>query len=105
MTDAEINSKCAERMGIPYQRANNDSFVARMDHPTQTYNGIYDPLHDDAQAMALVKKFNLHISSMPPEYLWAANWFKGGEHCSSFSATDKDLNRAICDCVANLHVN
>lgn len=56
---------------------------------------IYDPLHDDAQAMALAKRFKLQIAQL-------------SVGCKVFTllgkaeADDADLNRAICLCVANL---
>lgn len=55
---------------------------------------IYDPLHDDAQAMALLKRF-------PSECLWAMQI----NRIKSKNPTipePLDLNRAIVECVANL---
>ena len=52
--------------------------------------GVYDPLHDDAQAMALLKRFRLDLTISAMLF----NWSRGhGEH---------DLNRAICERVANM---
>lgn len=58
----------------------------------------YDPLHNDAQAMALVKRFKLDV--------W---WPFSGQtwRCSDGTTTrpteHEDLNRAICLCVAQMH--
>lgn len=60
----------------------------------------YDPLQDDEQAMALVKKFRIHINP------WAQGWEASiappeAQNCLSH-ATNADLNRAICECVAKM---
>ena len=121
MTDLEITKLCAEAMGwkhlgavgvTPPKRGEadpkglwclsggNDWWINpagfNVCAPCQ---GIPDPLHDDAQAMALVKRLYLVIShagekwlvttgqSFPDEGDWIAN---------------KDLNRAICECCAKI---
>jgi hypothetical protein len=67
--------------------------------PTISDGTPYNPLHDDAQAMALVKRFKLNIAQL------------SGDQCQVFSPLDaghilqadsKDLNRAVCECVAKL---
>ena len=87
MTDLEITRLCAEAMGYHYM---NDTGTPAM---ILTQEGLYRPLHDDAQAMALVKKFNLHIGK------WDSGW--ACEYRGQVS-TNADLNRAICECVAKL---
>lgn len=81
LTDLEITKRCAEKIGL----------TATYDAPLRKY----DPLHDDAQAMALVKEFKL----------WIGGWL-GGLVCVSKDgrclSTADDLNRAICQCVAKL---
>ena len=47
MTDLELTKLCAEAMGIE---------ISPVRHGDGDFS-LYDPLHDDAQAMALVKKF------------------------------------------------
>tara|TARA_R110000868_G_scaffold411755_1_gene708944 strand:+ start:44347 stop:44637 length:291 start_codon:yes stop_codon:yes gene_type:complete len=91
MTDIELTRLCAEAMGLQTTLPNG-------------YKGVwlgtcaadatqYDPLHDDAQAMQLVKKFNIALGWNNPG--WAAfrqdtkKWVENA-----------DLNRAICLCVA-----
>lgn len=59
---------------------------------------LYDPLHDDAQAMALVKKFGLTVSKDPDE-----NYHAMGMICE-WPTSSTDLNRAICLCVALMQI-
>lgn len=61
---------------------------------------IYQPLHDDTQAMALVKKFTLHISRS--DKWWIAFCPNGAD--SGFTGDNPDLNRAIVECVAKMQV-
>jgi hypothetical protein len=66
---------------------------------TKVAGEVYDPLHDDAQAMALVKKFGLSIA---PELgqgrgLWRVNHWRDPP-----LVLDTDLNRAIVECVAKM---
>ena len=94
MTDAEITRKCAEAMGL--------SDIRPMCHVCDAMIQ-YEPLHDDAQAMALVKKLNLNIIKSDDEW-----WVHESPHiCDYYDATDygvydKDLCRAICECVAKM---
>ena len=60
-----------------------------------TADGCYDPLHDDAQAMALVKKFRLLVDG------GNAMWCVHGDTAGS-GRIDDDLNRAIVGCVAQM---
>ena len=59
MTDLEMIKKCSERMGFECVESDGFIIVGRT---------TYNPLHDDAQAMALVKKFKLRIfdTMIPP---------------------------------------
>jgi hypothetical protein len=87
MTDLEMTKLCAEAMGLKSRPTkHNDQDVLPM------HDG-YDPLHDDAQAMALVKEFNLRIGWFPEPGV-AGNW---GAY--TYNA---DLNRAIVECVAKM---
>lgn len=65
---------------------------------------LYDPLHDDAQAMALVKRFVLCIQ--PPQFVRNKQWHVWSDHfakgASTASGNSTDLNRAIVECVARL---
>ena len=97
MTDLEITRLCAEAMGLT--QVNRYQF--KNAHGQQAE---FTPLHDDAQAMALVKKFHLHIGKTlrtpdDPFGQWVVS------KTSKADATGKDLNRAICECVAKMQSN
>lgn len=99
MTDLEIVKRCAEKMGITGLAEggfNNPSDMPWFDDGAPGYR-YYDPLHDDAQAMALVKKFNVSIYRNMLNKDYTAEITDSGI-CSQFA----DLNRAICECVAKL---
>jgi hypothetical protein len=58
----------------------------------------YDPISNDSQAMWLVKKLGLTVGQT--ELRNDADWVvisRGGDTCA-----DKDLNRAIVECVAKM---
>ena len=90
MTDLEITKLCAEAVEIKSLRG--EYWIQHADGNRVKYN----PLHDDAQAMALVKKFELALHKYKGD--WFANW----EVNSIVGGSDKDLNRAICECVAKM---
>lgn len=96
MTDLEIIKACAEKMGI---KVDGDHKVILVPE----WNGVryvakeYDPLHDDAQAMALVKKLGLVV-----EPLYDAESGVWGVFSKTTIAQNADLNRAICECAAKL---
>lgn len=104
MTDLEMTKLCAKALGFPWTATEHRVIYC----PENSYAIPYNPLHDDAQAMALVKKFRLSIDAET----WAAavdsfnyfvhkwnplvgDWYK--EH-----GQNPNLNRAIVECVANL---
>lgn len=110
MTDLEMTKLCAEAMsltllpayrkgtilydegqhdwnGLMYSRDGNHLFIQ---------SGAYDPLHDDAQAMALVKKFDLNLQ--PDHEGWCVSDYTGDK----VETRNADLNRAIVECVAKL---
>lgn len=102
MTDLEMTKLAAEAMGF-------SSLVAI---PTVESTGVryaapqyaYCPLHDDAQAMALVKKFRLHpIPDNDREGYWDV--FVGKRYSPTVYGSDPDLNRAIVECVAKMQAN
>jgi len=101
MTDLEMTRLCAEAMEPEFTGVGSSSIWG---YSTYWINGeitkerfvrnTYDPLHDDAQAMALVKKFdgvmlrnenNMYICYLGPQ--------KG---------RSDNLNRAIVECVAKM---
>ena len=90
MTDLELIKRCAEKMGL--------DVIQCPDFEGWWFNGRndeeYNPLTDDAQAMALVKRFRLDIASgSKSATLWAV--MLGANQC-----VDHDLNRAIVRCVS-----
>jgi len=91
MTDLEITRLCAEAMEhvIDNRWPNLGVYVL-----TSEKSFHYDPLHDDRQAMALVKMFRLNISQYSTGLSFACHAYGEGE--------SDNLNRAICECVANM---
>ena len=64
MIDLEITKLCAEAIGLdvePHPKGPKDKLCYIESSPGYLRFECYDPLHDDEQAMALVKKFHLHI--------------------------------------------
>ena len=98
MTDLEMTKACAEAMGFEI----DDTFqLSPKDWPSENERN-YWPLTNDAQAMALVKKFELWIQppgkghlSKPPYWFVAAS-----EHAAD--TRNSDLNRCICEVVAKM---
>ena len=96
MTDLELTKACAEKMGLPYR-----IWCEGQDHAAVLIDDsvTYRPLSDDAQAMALVKRFKLdinqaHLAADAP--WWRINYGR------VVGVSDRDLNRAIVECVAKL---
>ena len=98
MTDLEITRLCAEAMGDgePIARAWPRDGGMPTCYVLIGHDETYDPLHDDAQAMALVKKFGLTVSKDPD-----GNYHAMGQICE-WPCNSTDLNRAICECVAKM---
>lgn len=98
MTDLEITKRCAEKIGIDIQLiAPETGFPGDEPHYrliSMCEGGAdpYNPLHDDTQAMALVKKFPAACIDAMNDARWEA-----------FNLNEPlDINRAICECVAQL---
>ena len=103
MTDLEITKLCAEAMGLKF-RAVDGIYVQYLPDPENEPTGWveYRPTHNDAQAMALVKRFRmtiLHIWVRGPYYL--ATVEERSQKVIA-DARNEDLNRAICECVAHM---
>lgn len=118
MTDLEVTALCAEALGWihlgavgvdPPKRGEpdppglwclsggNDWWInPEGHHVCAPCSGIPDPLHDDAQAMALVKKFRIQIDPYDDQWNVAI--------VGKSAALTEDLNRAICLCVARMQV-
>ena len=123
MTDLEIIRRCAEAMGWkhlgavgvpppergepdpvkPWCRSGGNDWWIDPEgrNVCAPCSGIPDPLHDDAQAMALVKKFELLLGKREPA-LNFGNDVWGVRGPSGVGAQNIDLNRAICLCVAKM---
>ena len=100
-SDLEIIELCAEAMGLDTKIAvPTDSKIAAGVGGRDCYG--YNPLHDDAQAMALVKKFHIQLTKTlrTPKDIFG-KWIavKTDRFMSEPTA---DLNRAICECVAKM---
>ena len=96
MTDLEITKLCAQAMGLSLEN-DADSRMSRdmlMFYEGKTYH-VYDPLHDDAQAMALVKKLHMTI-------VWGDHVENGPTWYVDDDGVNADLNRAIVECVAKM---
>ena len=97
MTDLEITKLCAEAMGYEFHETETSFDLGATYVPTIEVDGeLYDPLQDDAQAMELVKKFNIAIG----ELSWDENQWK--VKIDDMEWHDPDLNRSICECVAKM---
>lgn len=96
MTDLEITQLCFEAIsGIKTPRWGLQFF--------QIEGVTYDPLHDDAQAMALMKRFKLECyCEEEHDDLWLVAPSTVLLSHLGHDVMDKDLNRAICLCVANM---
>ena len=91
MTDLEITKLCAEAMGIDYFSGTE---VVSIRYPRGD-SEIYDPLHDDAQAMALVKKFGVTIERFHETWhVWPQD--------ADFTVISESLNSAVCGCVVKM---
>jgi hypothetical protein len=100
MDDLELVKKCAEKMGfeiVDPQPWWAEDFIQVNDFQ----GGHYNPTKNDAQAMALVKKFQLDIEYGTLDTEWSViSWETDSGPARSTS--NADLNRAICECVAKL---
>jgi len=111
MNDLEITRLCASAMGYTeYQwpinsvvpdiaRPNGHIYIERnssLGRPMPPRS--YRPLHDDAQCMALVKKFELWID-------YAAKQWVVREFYAYPGFNNADLNIAVCECVAKMQAS
>ena len=103
MTDLEITKLCAEAMGFHAEYCYGEEVTYLLVWVGDDSGKTYNPLHDDAQAMALVKKFKVRLAYLEireGEVVEAAISMNN-EVPYSF-ARSTDLNRAICECVAKM---
>lgn len=103
MTDLEMTKLCAEAMDLefegtrpaPYEGPGIDIRFGPADGPRRIE--WYDPLHDDARCMALVKKFGLVILHEHTPQKWSVSF-----EYQYPGVSNDDLNRAIVECVAKM---
>ena len=93
MTDLELTRLVADAMDIKPDA----SLVKSVNYDYALAYSGYNPLQNDAQAMALVKKFRLTI-----ELSYDGWWVCTPEQKISSEVMIDDLNRAICECVAKM---
>lgn len=112
MTDLEITKLCAEAMGLQFRVKQNGvgnedvslDGVDLYDPGCNMWNRCYLPLSDDAQAMALAKRFGLLLDPQQDGQDFAIDPGWEVSHVSFPDALfiNSDLNRAICECVAKM---
>ena len=109
MTDLEITKLCAEAAILQRDQpieSHGQLFLCYhpIDERVPRYH-LYDPLHDDAQAMALVKKFGLALwgnDGTASEWKWHAEEQIFPDHRPPIIGHGQTANRAICGCVAKM---
>lgn len=110
MTDLEIIQICADKMHLHVGEARKptgrDTFENFLVIKSFGYPK-YDPLEDDAQAMALVKQFKLDIE---PNFTleetggeWTVSTWREDQNGRENRCTHILLNHAICGCVVLLN--
>jgi len=104
MTDDELTYACARKFfhGRVSDLRNYNLIDGKLyvEPDNETGHIIYDPLHDDVQAFALVKKFGLELMRNRRDLYWRARFYTS--KTESVEAGHGDLSRAICECVAKL---
>ena len=98
MNDLEMTKLCAEAMGLDIKDGSLSSEVYGAAYfvmaDGKEYARHFDPLHDDAQAMALVKEYPLECCE--------AIWAEAGRWAPGYRKDNADYNRAIVECVAKM---
>ncbi len=100
MTDLEITRLCAEAMGRHLYWDGETAMLSPVIDGKER-NERYNPLHDDAQAMALVKRFNVKLTKTPKYETWRTVAYSEDNYFLS-ATTNQDLNRAICETIAKM---
>lgn len=111
MNDFVMTQLCADAMGITLQFIGPPEFQWEKPHycipfPGEGPNQRYDPFNDDAQAMALVKKFHICCNHDNGRG-WEAQWFgsyDGKVPAKTHYVEHPDLGRAIVECVAQMQL-
>jgi len=95
MDDLTATRLCAEAMGFDWKLMDSPDFPAWISIPEN-----YLPLKDDAQAMALVKRFTLSIDAEIAD----GNGYGVSNSAPGIYYEHTDLNRAIVYCVAKMQI-
>jgi hypothetical protein len=99
LTDLEMTRLSAEAMGLPLMPHMDGDERCFLQDPANQHSyypvRVYWPLENDAQAMALVKKFSLCVDKVDGK--WGA-W----ERKTDSDGFSDELNRAIVECVAKM---
>jgi hypothetical protein len=99
MTDLEATRLCAKAMGIDaYLRAFRGT-IMRYRFMHGNVEQEYSPLYNDAQAMALVKRFHLGMEGEE-----GCDWYVWTDTSPMVKYFDLDLNRCIVMCVAAMQL-
>ena len=101
MTDLEITRLCGKAMNLDLVQRNAKKSSGYWSMELCKH---YDPLHDDAQAMALVRKFRLnivYIGIRESPSTRAVEWWCM-DVTQHFEGPGDTLNQAICECVAKM---
>ena len=103
MSDIELTKLCAIAMGFMPEFAPTEWPVGiAVKGGGQASEDLYDPLHNDAQAMELVKKLRISIDQgRVGGDMSAAAILKDGV---LYNAESENLNRAICETIAKLQM-
>lgn len=101
ISDVEMTKLCAEAMG--YKIVYPDDHVLPIAIESDKGSGVYNPLHDDAQVMALVKRFHLNILIFDKLDGHNAGWWRVDSQPElNITARNADLNRAVVECSARI---
>jgi len=99
MTDEEILKRLAEIEGYKlseYGFRYSTAFNAIIHYQDDDFSP-WNPLHDDAQCLALVKKYRITLLSSGPKY------YNAIVSVSSAWGIDESLNRAVCLAIIEAH--
>lgn len=94
VTDLEMTILCAEAMGYDVYLVSD--FAGRERWMLRVNSQTYEPITDNAEAMALVKRLRLWIQAQ--EGFWHVHT---SDDVADY-ANSPDLNRAIVECVAKM---
>lgn len=97
LSDLELTKLCAEAMGYMVREQRYDSLPVPKDAVCVGADGfrgdfVFNPLHDDRDAMKLLKRFRPHVNANEQGSWWVL--------VRNAEAKGPDLNRAIVECIA-----